>query len=161
MKKRIISITILLASIVSVFSQEVHSYYFLDEWSQRHILNASFAPEYGYFSLPVLGGVEIGVSSNSGMTNYIYPIDPSNPLYAQHKFTTFLNSSVDGNTFLNSLPSNVTLSQNMKLNLLSFGFYTSRKSFWSFDIYLKENFDMNMPKDFFRLAKFGMATQSV
>jgi len=65
MKKRIVSISIFVASILSVFSQGVHSYYFLDEWSQRHILNASFAPEYGYLSLPVLGGVELGVNSNS------------------------------------------------------------------------------------------------
>jgi len=160
MKKRIVSISIFVASILSVFSQGVHSYYFLDEWSQRHILNASFAPEYGYLSLPVLGGVELGVNSNSGMSNYIYPVDPSNPLYASYKFTTFLNSSVDGNSFLNTLPSNVTMNQTMKLNLLSFGFYTSRKSFWSFDIYLKENFDAIIPKDFFRLAKSGMAIQN-
>jgi len=160
MKKRIISIIISAASILSVFSQGVHSYYFLDEWSQRHILNASFAPEYGYLSLPVLGGVELGLKSNSGMSNYIYPVDPSNPLYASYKFTTFLNSSVDGNIFLNTLPSTVTMNQNTKLNILSFGFYTARKSFWSFDIYLKENFDVILPKDFFRLAKSGMATQN-
>jgi len=160
MKKIIIPITILFASIFSSFSQDVHSYYFLDEWSQRHTLNASFAPEYGYFSLPVLGGIELGVKSNTGMTNYIYPIDPSNPLYPNYKFTTFLNSSVDGNQFMNSLPSNVTINQNMKLNLLSFGFYTSRKSFWSFDIFLKENMDVSLPKDFFRLAKLGMVTQN-
>jgi len=160
MKKSIISITILFASILSSFSQDVHSYYFLDEWSQRHILNASFAPEYGYFSLPVLGGIELGVKSNTGMTNYIYPIDPANPLYATYKFTTFLNSSVDGNKFMNALPSNVTINQNIKLNLLSFGFYTSQRSFWSFDIYLKENFDAILPKDFFGLAKLGMATQN-
>jgi len=160
MKKTIISIAILFASIFSVFPQSVHSYYFLDEWSQRHTLNASFAPEYGYFSLPVLGGVELGVKSNTGMSNYIYPVDPTNPMYPKFKFTTFLNSSVDGTQFLNAVPSNVTINQNMKINLLSFGFYTSQKSFWSFDVYLKENMDINMPKDYFRMAKLGMATQN-
>ena len=160
MKKIIISITILFASIFSVFPQSVHSYYFLDEWSQRHILNASFAPEYGYLSLPVLGGIELGIKSSAGMSNFIYPVDPSNSMYAKYKFTTFLNSSVDGTKFINALPSNVSINQNMKLNLLSFGFYTSQKSFWSFDIYLKENMDINMPKDFFRLAKLGMTNQS-
>jgi len=160
MKKIIFSITILFASVFSSYSQSTHSYYFLDAWSQRHILNASFAPEYGYLSLPVLGGIELGIHSNTGMTNYIYPVDPSNSMYSKFKFTTFLNSSVDGTKFIDAVPANVTINQSMKLNLLSFGFYTAQESFWSFDIYLKENLDINMPKDFFRLAKFGMATQS-
>ena len=160
MKRRIISIALLFASILGINSQELHSYYFLNEWSQRHILNASFAPEYGYFSFTVLGGIELGLNSNSGISNYVYSIDPSNPLYAKYKFTTFLNSSVDGNVFINALPVTVTMNQNMKLNLLSFGFFTKQNSFWSFDIYLKENFDVTLPKDFFRFAKFGMTTQN-
>ena len=158
MKKTFISITILVASMLSAYSQGVHSYYFLDEWSRRHILNPSFAPEYGYFSLPVFGGFELGLSSNTGLTNYIYPLDPLNPLYSKYKFTTFLDKSVDGTKFINSLPSNVTFNQNMKINLFSFGFYTIDKSFWSVDITMKENFEMNLPVDFFRFAKFGMTS---
>lgn len=160
MKKLLISISILFATAFSTFSQGVHSYYFLDEWSQRHILNASFAPEYGYLSLPVLGGIDLGLTTNTGMTNFIYPIDHSDPSYPKYQFTTFLNKSVDGTKFINALPSNVTFNQNMKLNLLSFGFYTAQKSFWSFDIYFKQNFDLSMPKDFFRFAKLGMTNST-
>lgn len=160
MKRAIISLAILTASVLSISSQNVHSTYFLDEWSQRHTLNASFAPEYGYFSLPILGGIQIGVNTSVGMTNFIFPVDPSNPMYSQYKFTTFLNSSVDANTFLNSLPSNVSINQNMQLNLLSFGFYTAQKSFWSFDIYMKEYLDVNLPSDFFKFAKLGMASSN-
>jgi outer membrane protein OmpA-like peptidoglycan-associated protein len=160
MKKILFSITMLIVTVTGVFSQDVHSIYFLDEWSQRHTLNASFAPEYGYFSLPVFGGIQLGLSSNTGLSNYIYPVSPLDPLYSKNQFTTFLNSSVDGNQFLSTLPSMVNINQSMKLNLLSFGFYTARNSFWSFDIYMKENLDINMPKDYFRLAKMGMATQN-
>ena len=160
MKRALLYIAILVVSISGTFAQDVHSTYFLDEWSQRHTLNASFAPEYGYLSLPVLGGIQLGINTSVGMTNFIYPVDPSNPMYSQYKFTTFLNSSVDANTFLNSLPSNVSFNQSMKLNLLSFGFYTAHKSFWSFDIYMKENLDVNIPSDFFKFAKLGMASSN-
>lgn len=160
MKRAIISLAILTASVLSISSQNVHSTYFLDEWSQRHTLNASFAPEYGYISLPVLGGIQLGLKTSVGMSNFIFPVDPSNPMYSQYKFTTFLNSSVDASTFLNTLPSNVSFNQNMQLNLLSFGFYTAHKSFWSFDIYMKENLDVNLPSDFFKFAKLGMASSN-
>jgi len=152
MKRAIISFTILLASVGSVFSQEVNSLYFLNEWSQRHTLNASFAPEYGYFSLPVLGGVNMNISSNSGLTNFIYPYN--------NEFVTFLHSSVDGQQFLNKLSPTTYIRQGINLNLLSFGFFTKNNSFWSFDISLKEKTDINIPIDFFRLAKLGMQNQT-
>jgi len=156
MKRIFILTAILVVFISSNFSQSVSSTYFLNEWSQRHTLNPSFAPEYDYFSLPVLGGIEVGINTNTGLSNYLYKIDPSSPLYSQYKFNTFLDLSVDANQFLNSIPSKVSVNQSLKLNLLSLGFYTSKNSFWTFDIYLKENLDLYIPKDFFRLAKLGM-----
>jgi len=152
MKKTIISLTILLASVFSVFSQEANSLYFLNEWSQRHTLNASFAPEYGYFSLPGLGGIHLNMSSNTGLSTFIYPYN--------NDFVTFLHQSVPGPLFLNKLLPNTYIRQGLKLNLLSFGFYTKDNSFWSFDISLKEKADINIPFDFFRLAKTGMTNQT-
>jgi outer membrane protein OmpA-like peptidoglycan-associated protein len=160
MKRAIIYIAILVVSISGAFSQGVYSTYFLDEWSQRHTLNASFSPEYGYLTLPILGGIELGVKTSVGMKNFIYPVDPSNPMYSQYKYTTFLNSSVPAANFLAGLPAYTSVNQGLKLNLLSFGFYTARKSFWSFDIYFKENLDVNLPSDFLKFAKLGMATSN-
>jgi len=152
MKRAIISLTLLITSIACISGQDVNSIYFLNKWSQRHTLNASFAPEYGYFSLPVIGGVSMDISSNTGLSNYIYPY--------QNEFVTFLHSSVDGQQFLNKLSPTTFIKQGANLNLLSFGFYTANHSFWSFDISLKEKADVNIPIDFFRLAKLGMENQT-
>jgi len=152
MKRAIISFTILLSSLLYISAQDVNSTYFLNQWSQRHTLNASFAPEYGYFTLPVLGGISMNASSNSGLTNFIYPY--------QNDFVTFLHSSVNGQQFLNKLSPYTFIRQGLNLNLLSFGFYTLDNSFWSFDISLKEKADINIPIDFFKLAKLGMQNQT-
>jgi len=152
MKRAIISLTLLITSITCIYGQDVNSIYFLNNRSQRHTLNASFAPEYGYFSLPALGGISMNISSNTGLSNYIYPY--------QNEFVTFLHSSVNGQQFLNKLSPSTFIRQGADLNLLSFGFYTPNHSFWSFDISLKEKADVNIPIDFFRLAKLGMENQT-
>ena len=152
MKRIIISISILLATVFSTFSQNVHSLYFLNEWSQRHSLNAAFAPEYGYFSLPVLGGIDLGLSTNMGLKTFIFPY--------QSQYATFLHPAIDAQTFFNGLSQNNYLRQSMDLNLLSFGFYTKQNSFWSFDITLKENLNVNLPLDLFRFMKLGMANSN-
>lgn len=152
MKRIIISISILLVTLSSVYSQGVHSVYFLNEWSQRHTLNAAFAPEYGYFSLPVLGGIELGVNTSMGLNTFIFPY--------QSQFVTFMHPSVDAQTFINGLKPNNYLRQSLELNLLSFGFYTKQNSFWSFDITMKENMNVNLPIDLFRFMKLGMANST-
>ena len=87
MKRIIISISILLVTLSGIRSQGVYSTYFLNEWSQRHTLNAAFAPEYGYFSLPVLGGINLDINSNMGMNTFLFPATPQ-PLL-------FMNRNVD------------------------------------------------------------------
>ena len=152
MKRIIISISILLVTLSSVYSQGVHSVYFLNEWSQRHTLNAAFAPEYGYFSLPVLGGIELGVNTSMGLNTFIFPY--------QSQFVTFMHPSVDAQTFISGLKPDNYLRQSLELNLLSFGFYTKQNSFWSFDITMKENMNVNLPIDLFRFMKLGMANST-
>ena len=152
MKRVIISITILFISFLNIYSQDVNSLYFLNDWSLRHSLNASFAPEYGYFTFPFMGGITMNLSSNSGLSNYIYPYN--------NGLVTFLHSSVNGQQFLDRLNPTTFFKQGMDLNLLSFGFYTVNNSFWSFDISLKEKSEINIPIDFFRLAKLGMQNQT-
>lgn len=153
MKRTIVSLAIVFAACLSVSAQSVHSTYFLNEWSQRHKLNAAFAPEYGYISLPVVGGVQLNISTNTGLSNYIW-----NP--TGNEKVTFMHKSVDGHEFLSKMNPNNTIYQGLNLSLLSVGFYTAQMSFWSFDINFKENFSVNMPYDFFRLAKLGMEFQT-
>lgn len=144
-------VSILTLSTLSIFAQNSNSTYFLNEWSGRHKNNASFAPEYGYFAIGT-GSINLNLSSNTGLSNYIYPGTP--------KPITFLDSSVNAQTFLNKLSPINTIGQSLDLQLLSFGFYTSRYSFWSFDLSLKEDLNINIPKDFFAFSKLMMAKQN-
>lgn len=153
MKRVIFSVTILIASMINIYSQEnVRSLYFLNEWSQRNTLNASFAPETGYFSLPVLGGVELSINSNVGMSTFLYP-----PVDNSSKYTTFMHKDVAANLFLGKLDPFSYVDQRLNLNLLSFGFYGSKNGFWSFGLSLKEKMNVHLPKDLFRLMKSGMS----
>ena len=152
MKKIIFSLTIILASLMNLHSQEnVHSLYFLNEWSQRHTLNASFAPEYGYFSLPVLGGIEFGVKSNVGLSTFLYP-----PKDGSSEYMLFMNKQVGADEFLGKFKSDVYINQALNLNLLSIGLYILENDFVSFNFSLKEKLNVNVPKDLFRLMKEGM-----
>ena len=154
MKRAIISLAILTVSLLNVSAQSVNSTYFLNEWSQRHTLNASFAPEYGYITMPVLGGIQLNLSTNTGISNYLYKFpDLDVPV-------TFLNLRVNGNEFISKLNPNNTINQGLNINLFSFGFYTAQRSFWSFDVTLKENLSLNIPIDFFRFLKLGMEQQT-
>lgn len=148
MKRTIISITILLVSFLSISAQTVNSMYFMDKWSQRNTYNASFAPESGYFTLPVFGGISLGVSTNVGVSNFIYPYNS--------ELVTFLHPSVDGQAFINGLNPDNYIRQSLNLNLFSFGFYTQDNSFWSLNVSMKENLNSNLPIDLFRLVKLGM-----
>lgn len=149
--KLILSI-ILLSSTITTFSQSVNSTYFLNEWSQRTILNASFAPEYGYFSLPVLGGINMSLDASDGISTFLYKNGSD--------FVSFLNRDVDLETFNSKFVHDFSLNQAMNLNLLSFGFYTPANSFWSFGMNLKQRASLNLPVDMFRLPKLGMQNSS-
>lgn len=154
MRKILIALIVTLSALGNVYSQDnVHSLYFLDEWSQRHTVNAAYAPRNGYFSLPILGGIQLGINSNLGASTFLFK---SNSL-TDTRPLLFLNNNVDANTFLNGLDNLNYINQNLSLNLLSFGFYTKRNSFWTFDIYLKERLNTTLPKDLFALMKTGMS----
>ncbi len=150
MKRAIISLAILTVTVFSMTAQNLNSTYFLDEFTHRNKANASFAPEYGHFSLPILGGIQLNLSSNTGISNYLFRVPSST------KPVTFLHDSVPSLLFLDKLESNVYIKQGLNLNLLSLGFWTNRKGFWTFDVSLKENFGVNLPKDLFRMLKDGM-----
>lgn len=125
-------------------AQNVRSTYFLNEWSQRHTLNASFAPEHGNLALPIIGGVNFDIASNTGLSNYLF--------HYNSELVTFLHPSVDGTAFLNNLNPVEYLNQSMSLNLFALGFKT-KNAYWSIDATFRENVNVNLPYDLFRLMK--------
>ena len=130
-------------------AQTLNSLYFMDKWSLSHRSNASFAPEYGYVSVPFMGSSQFSISSNLGLSSFLFPTDAG--------LVTFMHPSVSSSEFINSLQANNFFSQESNNNLISVGFYGKNSEFWSFGLSLKEQLNMNLPIDLFRLAKIGMA----
>ncbi len=150
MKKVIIYSLFFVLFAIPLASQNIRSVFFLNDWSQRSSLNASFATENGYLSFP-LGNTEFAVSSNTGLSNYLYTYN--------NELVTFLHPSVDGHAFLDKLQPDIYFNQNLNVNILSVG-YRIKNAFWTFDYKIKENLNINIPIDFFRLIKLGFEHSS-
>lgn len=131
---------------VSISAQNSNSSYFLDKWSQRNTLNASFVPAHGQISFPLIGGFNLFSTSNAGVSNFIYPLDS--------KLVSFMHSSVSGEEFINRLEQNTYINHNLNLNLLNVGLFVN-ENYLSFGIQLNENLNLNLPVDLFRLLKLG------
>ncbi len=130
-------------------AQALKGSYFLDNSLTRNKMNPAFAPNTGYWQIPVLGNLNVGVLSNMQVQDFIYPVDGQ--LY------TFLNKNVSVKDFERSLPNKPHLDIATDLNLINLGFYTG-KSFWTIDMGMRVNADINLPADLFLFMKKGSGT---
>ncbi|MFZ4456234.1 MAG: DUF5723 family protein [Bacteroidales bacterium] len=130
-------------------AQLSYSKYFLNEMSGINKMNPAFVPEYGYLSFPVLGRFGMYANSTSGVSDFLFPMDG--------KHATFMNKAVSADDFLSRIDPNTTINQALSSDIFSFGFFTKRNSFWSFNVGFRENLHVNLPYDFFALAKKGMS----
>ncbi len=151
MKKASIYIVVflLLSISQSINARQFYSSYFLTETSYSHHLNPAFIPASGYFSIPALGQAGVGMQSNFGLSNFLYP--SPDPEYA---LTTFMHSSVDADQFLGAMPERSEIDMNVKMIPLSFGFHAFG-GFNSFTVSVNSSNMFSLPRDFFHLIKKG------
>ena len=102
-----------------------------------------------YVSVPVLGNINIGTRGNIGLGNFLYPT-------ANGGLTTFMNSSVSAQEFLNGLNANNRLAMNVDMSILSAGF-RAWGGFNTIDIGLRSHTSVNIPKDMLELMKVGQS----
>lgn len=144
-------ITIIIAMLLlpmTLGAQALKGSYFLDNSLLRTRLNPAFAPRANYLSLPVISNVGIGLYGDVGPSTFLYPIDGQ--LY------TFLNQNVSVEQFSKNLAAKPGMNFDVDTDILSFGFYTSKKSFWSVDLGLKVDAEVGVPRDLFMFMKQGM-----
>jgi hypothetical protein len=123
----------------------------MDKYSNRHHRNPAMTPAWGYIHLPVIGS-QFNVNflqSNMRLADYLYPVgDGSGQL------KTFLHPDISSRDFLRNIGrGGEAIGMDANIGILGFGFYTKRDKFWSFDLNVKANGGMNIPKDFFALIK--------
>ena len=126
--------------------------YFLEGYNFRHQLNPAFAPENNYVAIPVLGNLGIGLSSNVGVSTFIYK-------KTDGQLTTFMNSSVGNDEFLNKLQKNNHVSANLNMTLFSFGF-RAFSGYNTVTVSTRAEIGVNLPKDLFSFMKLGMTGPS-
>ncbi len=130
-------------------AQTLKGSYFLDNSLNRNKLNPAFAPQSGYFQIPVVGNFGVGMMSNLELSTFLYPIDGQ--LY------TFLNKNVTIDQFESALAKNPYMDINTDLNLINFG-WKSGKGFWTVDMGVRVNADIDVPRDLFIFMKKGTGT---
>ena len=133
-------------------AQALSSGYFLDGYLFKHQLNPALQSDKAYVSVPVLGNINIGTRGNIGLGNFLYPT-------ANGGLTTFMNSRVSAQEFLDGLNANNRLAMNVDMSILSAGF-RAWGGFNTIDIGLRSHTSVNIPKDMLELMKVGDVTVS-
>ncbi|WP_353330119.1 DUF5723 family protein [Bacteroides sedimenti] len=137
---------------VSISAQTLRSSYFLEGSTYRHQLNPAFMGERNYISIPALGNINLGTTSNVGLSDFVYKYnDPT----GKYDLTTFMSSSVDRTEFLGKLKTNNQINTNIGLTLFSTGFY-GLGGFNTIDVGVKSNTSFNLPYELFNFMKTGM-----
>ena len=157
-KYRLIGLTLILSLVGQIATAQTVSRtsYFVENSTHRHLMNPALAPTRGYLSLPVLGELYVGTESNLKLTNFLYP-SITGP---DGKPITFLDRSINGADFLETLGGDQFLRTNIRTSILSYGRWIGRTGFLTFDIGTRVNVSMNLPKDLFAFAKIGMSSSA-
>lgn len=134
------------------YAQTNRTGYFMDKYSHRHMFNPALSPTWGYIAIPAVGMFSVGTESNLSLSNFLFPMENSKQL------ATFMHPDVSSEKFLSKLHKKNSFDINNAIDIISFGFYAGKSSFWTFDLSLKTNAQFNIPYDFFAFAKEGMSS---
>ena len=144
-----LAVAVMVGAATGVSAQALNSGYFLDGYLFKHQLNPALESDKAYFSIPVLGNINIGTRGNIGLGNFLYPT-------ANGGLTTFMNSSISADEFLNGLSTNNKLAMNLDMSILSAGF-RAWGGFNTIDIGLRSHTALNIPKDMLEFMKVGQS----
>ena len=149
MKKHLLAATLLLLTFASVVSaQSLRGSYFFETSLMRGKLNAAFAPQNNYVSVPLLGSAGSDAVSNVGLANFIFP--SGNAPY------TFMNENVSAYDFLGKLPeADPYLRTRAEFDLLGGGFRVGERGYVTIAVSAAAEAEAVVPNEFLRFAKTG------
>ncbi len=150
--KIIILITLVTIGISKIYSQQVHTMYFMKNIEERNQYNPAFQPIYNvYWDLPITPNYKFEIGNNSVDFNDIIFSKKINGIDST---ITFLHPEADKSDFLNSLKSTTHIGQEMTFDLIGFGFRV-KKNYFTFNIRQKFSSNIYLPKDMFVLFLEG------
>lgn len=128
----------------------LHSGYFLDGMLNRHELNPAIQNRTGYIGIPVLGNFNVGIHSNMGAADFLYPM-------ANGQLTTFMSSAVSSADFLDNIKRRNTMQADIEIGLLSAGFW-SWGGYNTIAITMHSQSGSYVPYEMFDFMKSGMSS---
>lgn len=124
--------------------------YFMEGSTFRTQFNPALAPLRGYVNIPVVGGLQVGMTNNLSIDRLLYMRDG--------RLVTLLDPSVSAGEALDGIKKNNILGLDLRTNIIGFGKFTkNHKNFWAFDINLRANAEINVPGALFEFIKRGDA----
>lgn len=143
----IISIIMLFASVVALRAQQnLRTAYFLDGYTYAYKMNPAFQGERGFFAIPVLGKVSLGLESNLGLSTFVKMSDG--------KLITFLHPDFTETEFLDRMRHGNMMFTNIDMPVIAFGFRTG-KAYHTIDLSVRADAAANLTKDLFHFVKVG------
>ncbi|MBQ9201757.1 MAG: carboxypeptidase-like regulatory domain-containing protein [Bacteroidales bacterium] len=136
-------------SCLALSAQYNKSSYFMKNSTTKQLMNPALNSGRAYLDLPVLGGIDLGLGSNLGVTKFLFPDEENDQLL------TFLHPDVSADQFLDGLADNNFFEMNGRFALLGFGANT-KHGYLSFNMDIKVGGGFNIPKSFFSFLKKGM-----
>lgn len=128
--------------------QALRSGYFLEGYEYRHVLNPAFGPDRkGFVSFPFLGNINLRMSGNVGVSNFLYKTQDGG-------LTTFLNESVTASDFLGGINQNNRLNMDLNYGIFSMGF-SKFGGYNTIGLNLRTNVSATMPYELFEFMKMG------
>lgn len=136
----------------SAMAQNLNSAYFTDQYAFRHTMNPAYGNDQSYFSIPVLGNVNVNLHGNFGYEDVVM----KNPRYgidSDKKMTTFMNPYISDSKALDGFASgNNRVLGDVNLTILSAGF----KGFGGYntiELNSKTSFGVSLPYTLFEFAR--------
>ena len=146
---KVLGVSLLMLLSVSLMqAQTSRTGYFMENYSYRYMANPAFAPTHGFISVPLLGNLETSFNTNSGASDFFFPLSDGS-------LGTFLHPEISSDLFLNGLQDFTSLGLDLDMGILNAGFYVGR-NFFTVGINLHEDFSADVPKDAFALLKQRM-----
>lgn len=128
--------------------QALKGSYFSEYSPYRNKLNPAFVPRSSYLGITPLTNLNLGLTGNIGISNFLYPSGEGTML-------TFMHPDVSADQFLGAMPANPHFDVDVDTDILNIGFFTGKNSFWSIGLGVKVDAEVNIPKELFTFLKQG------
>ena len=136
------------AALTSV-AQDLRTGFFSDYFLYRHDINPAYANDSSYFSIPVVGNINVGMMGNFGYEEVVR----NNPLYpnrSNKKMTSFMNPYID-NPLKGFASGDNKINGEVKTTIMSVGF-KKWSGYNTVELNVRANADLRVPYRLFQFA---------